>query len=289
MLEAKHVNVFSRTDTRPFFFTCHLGDKLGAEIQDSACNLQPTAIRPASEQYYRTDSKILSSPNCRHPFFAKILGTWQSSALRGRFSASNSFTSEGKETIKKCKAGNADSLKGSVGFPSLGGLYERVQHAWLAIRESTWCQRSLIRNKENGSAFARQMVLFEDSRSSRNSTRAFHTPERSRSSKYGLNTSSLLGGAERGPYSGANPAACMYLRIVLRSQPVNLLMAWMFAPCRCSSFSSCTSLPLNKFRNLLRVEWVPVYHVKGWGKFNRHYGDFCTGADILNPQMNHWR
>jgi rubredoxin len=27
------------------------------------------------------------------------------------------------------------------------------------------------------------------------------------------------------------------------------------------------------------VEWAPVYHVKGWGKFNRHYGDFCTGAD----------
>ena len=27
------------------------------------------------------------------------------------------------------------------------------------------------------------------------------------------------------------------------------------------------------------MEWPPVYHVKGWGKFNRHYGDFCTGAD----------
>jgi hypothetical protein len=59
----------------------------------------------------------------------------------------------------------------------------------------------------------------------------------------------------------------------------NLLMAWMLIPCRCSSFSSCKSLPLNMFRNLLRVEWAPVYHVKGWGKFNRHYGDFCTGAD----------
>src|SRR5213076_2072187 len=119
-----------------------------------------------------------------------------------------------------------------------------------------------------------------------------HTPERSRSSKYGLNASSLLGGADRGPYSGANPAACMYLRIVLRSQPVNLLMAWMLIPCRCSSFSSCTSLPLNKSRNLLRVEWAPVYHVKGWGKFNRHYGDFCTGAKIhivpveFSPPLN---
>jgi hypothetical protein len=27
------------------------------------------------------------------------------------------------------------------------------------------------------------------------------------------------------------------------------------------------------------MEWSPVYHIKGWGKFNRHYGDFCTGAD----------
>ena len=24
-----------------------------------------------------------------------------------------------------------------------------------------------------------------------------------------------------------------------------------------------------------------MYHIRGWGKFNRHYGDFCTGADIL--------
>ena len=29
------------------------------------------------------------------------------------------------------------------------------------------------------------------------------------------------------------------------------------------------------------MECVPVYHIKGWGKFNRHYGDFCIGADIL--------
>jgi len=29
------------------------------------------------------------------------------------------------------------------------------------------------------------------------------------------------------------------------------------------------------------LEWSPVYHVKGWGKFNRHYGDFCTGADTI--------
>jgi hypothetical protein len=24
-----------------------------------------------------------------------------------------------------------------------------------------------------------------------------------------------------------------------------------------------------------------VYHIRGWGKFNRHYGDFCTGADKI--------
>jgi hypothetical protein len=41
------------------------------------------------------------------------------------------------------------------------------------------------------------------------------------------------------------------------------------------------SLPLNKSQNLLRMEWAPVYHIKGWGKFNGHYGDFCTGADTL--------
>jgi len=33
------------------------------------------------------------------------------------------------------------------------------------------------------------------------------------------------------------------------------------------------------------LEWALVYHIKGWGKFNRHYGDFCTGADnSLVPQ-----
>ena len=31
------------------------------------------------------------------------------------------------------------------------------------------------------------------------------------------------------------------------------------------------------------MEWAPVYHVKGWGKFKRHYGDFCTGADTEVP------
>jgi integrase len=31
--------------------------------------------------------------------------------------------------------------------------------------------------------------------------------------------------------------------------------------------------------NLAFGNIVVHYHVKGWGKFNRHYGDFCTGAD----------
>jgi hypothetical protein len=35
------------------------------------------------------------------------------------------------------------------------------------------------------------------------------------------------------------------------------------------------------------MEWAPVYHVKGWGKFNRHYEDFCTGADISD--IDEWR
>jgi transposase len=29
------------------------------------------------------------------------------------------------------------------------------------------------------------------------------------------------------------------------------------------------------------MEWAPVYHIKGWGEFNRNYGDFCTGADTV--------
>ena len=64
---------------------------------------------------------------------------------------------------------------------------------------------------------------------------------------------------------------------------VNLLMLFKFVPVNPTGFvvlSSCTSLPLNKFRTLLRLEWAPVYHVKGWGKFKQHYGDFCTGADM---------
>jgi hypothetical protein len=27
------------------------------------------------------------------------------------------------------------------------------------------------------------------------------------------------------------------------------------------------------------MEWASVYHIKGWGKFNRNDGDLCTGAD----------
>jgi hypothetical protein len=29
------------------------------------------------------------------------------------------------------------------------------------------------------------------------------------------------------------------------------------------------------------MERSPVYHVKGWGKFNRHYGDFCTALTFV--------
>src|ERR1700680_3462897 len=47
---------------------------------------------------------------------------------------------------------------------------------------------------------------------------------------------------------------------------------------KCKHFNQKCS---NKFRNLLHLECVPVYHIKGWGKFKRHYGDFCIGADTL--------
>lgn len=33
------------------------------------------------------------------------------------------------------------------------------------------------------------------------------------------------------------------------------------------------------------MEWAPVYHIKGWGKFNRNYGDFCTGADRAETEV----
>jgi len=36
------------------------------------------------------------------------------------------------------------------------------------------------------------------------------------------------------------------------------------------------------------MEWPPVYHVKGWGKFNRYYGDFCTGADSVPIMGTQW-
>src|SRR5579875_3027457 len=54
----------------------------------------------------------------------------------------------------------------------------------------------------------------------------------------------------------------------------------MLIPCRCSSFSSCTSRPLSKFRNLLHAEWVPVYHARG--------GEFSTGTlGIFTPALTH--
>jgi len=74
----------------------------------------------------------------------------------------------------------------------------------------------------------------------------------------------------------------MYLRIVLWSQPVNLLIAWILISCRCSSFSSCTSLPLNKFSEPPPYGVVSRLPGEEWGKFNRHYGDFCTDADNSN-------
>jgi hypothetical protein len=51
-----------------------------------------------------------------------------------------------------------------------------------------------------------------------------------------------------------------------------------------SLFGSCTSLPINKSRNLLRVEWAPVYHVKAWGKFIRNYEDFWSDVNNLSKR-----
>ncbi len=31
-----------------------------------------------------------------------------------------------------------------------------------------------------------------------------------------------------------------------------------------------------------------MYHIRGWGKFNRHYGDFCTGADTTAVLFKEW-
>src|SRR5579875_2163778 len=39
--------------------------------------------------------------------------------------------------------------------------------------------------------------------------------------------------------------------MVLRSNPVSLLMAWTLNPCRFNSSMSLTSFPLNRFRHLL--------------------------------------
>ena len=66
------------------------------------------------------------------------------------------------------------------------------------------------------------------------------------------------------------PAAIQLKFPKRRSQPVSVLIAWTLIPCRCSSFSSCTSFPLNESRNILHAELTPVYHIRGWGKFNRH-------------------
>ena len=112
MLEAKYVNVFSRTGTQPFLFTCHLGDKLGAEIQESACNLQPTGIRPASEQYYLADRKILSSPNCRHPYLCQDSWDLANFSTLWMILGKQFLHPRSTKNSKKFKAGNADSRKG---------------------------------------------------------------------------------------------------------------------------------------------------------------------------------
>jgi len=97
MLVAKYVKILCRTGTRPFVLTCHVGTDSGLQYQESVGNLQPTGITATSEQRYFTDSNILSIPDCGDPLLANTSGIWQSSALRGRFSASYSPRAEGQK------------------------------------------------------------------------------------------------------------------------------------------------------------------------------------------------
>src|SRR5579863_6802680 len=71
--------------------------------------------------------------------------------------------------------------------------------------------------------------------------------------------------------------------MVLRSYPVSRLMARMLSPCRFNSSISCTSFPRNTSRLLLhsRVDAGLQPRLGGGGFFERHYGDFTTGADTM--------
>src|SRR4051812_1214384 len=54
----------------------------------------------------------------------------------------------------------------------------------------------------------------------------------------------------------------------------------MLNPSRLSSLISSTSFPLNRCRPSSGSQsWGYTTRLRGWGIFNRHYGDFCTGAD----------
>jgi hypothetical protein len=53
----------------------------------------------------------------------------------------------------------------------------------------------------------------------------------------------------------------------------------MLIPLRFSSLISSTSFPLNRRSLLWASEKGLAPPSEGWEVFNRHYGDFCTGAD----------
>src|SRR6185437_11450826 len=54
----------------------------------------------------------------------------------------------------------------------------------------------------------------------------------------------------------------------------------MLNPSRLSSLISSTSFPLNRCPPSSGSQsWGYTTRPRGWGIFNRHYGDFCTGAD----------
>src|SRR3954447_12291981 len=55
----------------------------------------------------------------------------------------------------------------------------------------------------------------------------------------------------------------------------------MLNPSRLSSLISSTSFPLNRCPPSSGSQsWGYTTRPRGWGIFKRHYGDFCTGADI---------
>src|SRR5713101_5953912 len=59
-------------------------------------------------------------------------------------------------------------------------------------------------------------------------------------------------------------------------------MACVLRPSRFISRNSCMSLPLSTLGPPPSEDRPAHTLIRGWGIFNRLYGDFCTGADTVN-------